>query len=60
MKRLRAPRQPVTHCTPFRFLIGPMSMMAEIFLGFCLDVALRHDKAKEHAPRNPENALLDV
>jgi hypothetical protein len=23
----------VTHCTPFKFLIGPMSMMAEIFLG---------------------------
>jgi hypothetical protein len=23
MKRLRAARQPVTRCTPFRFLIGP-------------------------------------
>jgi hypothetical protein len=24
----------VTYCTPFRFLIGPMSMIAEIFSGF--------------------------
>jgi hypothetical protein len=31
MKRLRAARQPVTHCTPFKFLIGPMSVMVEIF-----------------------------
>jgi hypothetical protein len=33
MERLRATRQPVTRCTPFRFLIGPMSMMAEILSG---------------------------
>jgi hypothetical protein len=33
MKRLKAVRQPVTRCRPFRFLIGPMSMMAEIFSG---------------------------
>jgi hypothetical protein len=33
MKRLRAARQLVTRCTPFRFLIGPMSMMVEILPG---------------------------
>jgi hypothetical protein len=33
IKRLRAVRQPVTCCTPFRFLIGPMSILVEIFLG---------------------------
>jgi hypothetical protein len=31
MKRLRAARHPVTRYTPFRFLIGPMFMMVEIF-----------------------------
>jgi hypothetical protein len=33
MKRLRAARQLVTHCMPLKFLIGPMSIMVEIFLG---------------------------
>jgi hypothetical protein len=44
MKRLKAARQPVTHCTPFSFLIGPMSMMAEIFSG--LASMLRSDTTK--------------
>jgi hypothetical protein len=33
MKRLRAATQLVTHCTPFRFLIGPMFIISEIFSG---------------------------
>jgi hypothetical protein len=31
MKWLRAVRQPVTRCAPFRFLISPISVMVEIF-----------------------------
>jgi hypothetical protein len=60
MKWLRVARQPVTRCTPFTFLIGPMSMMAKIFSRIRLNATFRHDKAKEHAPRNPENAFLGV
>jgi hypothetical protein len=33
MKRLRAARHPMTLCTPFKSLIGPMLVMAAIFSG---------------------------
>jgi hypothetical protein len=33
MKRLRAARHPMTLCTPFKSLIGPMLVMAVIFSG---------------------------
>jgi hypothetical protein len=33
MKRLRAARHPVTLCTPFKSLTGPMLVMAAIFSG---------------------------
>jgi hypothetical protein len=33
MKRLRAARHPMTLCTPFKSLIGPMLVMATIFSG---------------------------
>jgi hypothetical protein len=33
MKRLRAARHPMTLCTPFKTLIGPMLVMAAIFSG---------------------------
>src|SRR5688572_1919391 len=33
MKRLRAARHPMTLCTPFRSLMGPMLVMAAIFSG---------------------------
>jgi hypothetical protein len=33
MKRLRATRHPMTLCTPFESLIGPMLVMAVIFFG---------------------------
>jgi hypothetical protein len=31
MKRLRAARHPMTLCTPFKYLMGPMLVMATIF-----------------------------
>jgi hypothetical protein len=33
MKRLRAARHPITLCTPFKSLMGPMLVMATIFFG---------------------------
>jgi hypothetical protein len=55
MKWLRAARQPVTRCTPFRFLIGPMSMMAEIFLGFA---SMSHsDTIKPRSCDNPPRKI---
>jgi hypothetical protein len=33
MKRLRAARHPMTLCTPFKSLIGPILVMAAIFSG---------------------------
>jgi hypothetical protein len=33
MKQLRAARHPMTLCTPFKSLIGPMLVMAAIFSG---------------------------
>jgi hypothetical protein len=33
MKRLRAARHPMTLCTPFKSLMGPMLVMAAIFSG---------------------------
>jgi hypothetical protein len=33
MKRLRAARHPMTLCTPFKPLMGPMLVMAAIFFG---------------------------
>jgi hypothetical protein len=33
MKRLRAARHPITLCTPFKSLMGPMLVMAAIFSG---------------------------
>jgi len=33
MKRLRAARQPMTFCTPFRSRMGPIRVMAETFSG---------------------------
>jgi hypothetical protein len=33
MKRLRAAKHPMTLCTPFKSLIGPMLVMAVIFFG---------------------------
>jgi hypothetical protein len=44
MKWLRAARQPVTRYTPFKFWIGPMFVMAEIFSG--LDSMPRSDMIK--------------
>jgi hypothetical protein len=49
MKRLRAVKQPVTRCTPFKFWIGHVLVMSEIF-SISPEDALRHDKAKEHTP----------
>jgi cyanate permease len=36
MKRLNAAKHPVTRCTPFKFWIGPMLVIEEIFFGFAL------------------------
>jgi hypothetical protein len=36
MKRLRAARHPMTLCTPFKSLMGPMLVMAAIFSGLAL------------------------
>jgi hypothetical protein len=36
MKRLRAASHPMTLCTPFKSLIGPMLVMAVIFSGLAL------------------------
>jgi hypothetical protein len=36
MKWLRAARHPMTLCTPFKSLIGPMLVMAAIFSGLAL------------------------
>jgi hypothetical protein len=33
MKRVRAARHPMTLCTPFKSLMGPMLVMAAIFFG---------------------------
>jgi hypothetical protein len=44
----------VTHCTPFRFLIGPVSIMAEILSRLALMLRSDTTKAEEHAPWNPE------
>jgi hypothetical protein len=33
MKRFRAARHPMTLCTPFKSLMGPMLVMAAIFFG---------------------------
>jgi hypothetical protein len=60
MKQLRAARQPVTHCTPFQILDWPHISDSRDLLNISLDVAFRHDKAHEHAPRNPENAFLGI
>jgi hypothetical protein len=38
----------------------PHVCVAEIFLGLGFNAAFQHDKAEEHAPRNPENTLLEV
>src|SRR5688572_10369405 len=42
MKRLRAARHPMTLCTPFKSLMGPMLVMAAIFFGLAQEHALGH------------------
>jgi hypothetical protein len=57
MKRLRAARHPMTLCTPFKSLIGPMLVMAAIFSGLA---SLGDDEPKEHASRDSEDTLLRI
>jgi hypothetical protein len=60
MKRLRAVRRPVTRCTPFRFLIGPVSIMAEILSGLASMPCSDTTKLRSMPLGTPKNALLRV
>ena len=60
MKQLRAARQPMTLCTPFRSRIGPIRVMAETFFRVGLDAPLGDNETQEHASRHPEHTLLRI
>jgi hypothetical protein len=59
MERLRVARQPDTLYT-LQVLDQSHAHDGRYLLRVRLDAAFRHDKAKEHTPWNPENALLGV
>ena len=60
MNRLRAARQPMTFCTPFRSRIGSIRVMAETFSGLASMARWEMMKAQEHPSRDSEHALLGV
>jgi hypothetical protein len=64
MKRLRAARHPMTLCTSFKSLMGPMLVIAAIFSGLAsmvgLDAPLGDDEPQEHASGDSEDALLGI
>jgi hypothetical protein len=60
MKRLRAARHPMTLCTPFKSLMGPMLVMAVIYLRVGPDAPLGDDEPQEHASGDSEDTLLRI
>jgi hypothetical protein len=60
MKRLRAARHPVTLCTPFKSLMGPMLVMAAIFSGLTSMPRSETMNPQEHASGNPKDTLLGI
>jgi hypothetical protein len=60
MKRLRAARHPVTLCTPFKSLMGPMLVMAAIFSGLASMPRSETMNPKKHASGDTEDALLRI
>jgi hypothetical protein len=60
MKRFRAAGHPMTLCTPFKSLMGPMLVMAAIFSGLASMPPLGDDEPQEHASGDSEDALLGI
>jgi hypothetical protein len=60
MKRLRATRHPVTLCTPFKSLMGPMLVMAAIFSGLASMPRLETMNPKSMPRGDPEDTLLGI
>ena len=60
MKRLRAARHPMTLCTPFKSLMGPMLVMAAIFSGLASMPRSETMNPQEHASGYPEDTLFGI
>jgi hypothetical protein len=60
MKRLRAARHPMSLCTPFKSLMGPMLVMAVIFSGLASMPLFGDDEPQEHASGDSEDTLLGI
>jgi hypothetical protein len=59
MKRLRAARHPMTLCTPFKSLIGPMLVMAAIFSGLA-SMPRSETMNPRSMPRGTPKTLLGI
>jgi hypothetical protein len=60
MKRLRAARHPMTLCTPFKSLMGPLLVMAAIFSGLASMPRSETMNPKRMPRGDSEDALLGI
>jgi hypothetical protein len=60
MKRLRAARHPMTLCTPFKSLMGPMLVMATIFSGLASMPRSETMNPKSMPRGTPEDTLFGI